>query len=306
MRKKARFRTICGFSMFIPAFGFFIWVVAGRPGDAGYTFLYFLGGMIFWGATLFGVFIWVSGATQVYKDAFKEGIVREIIMSHNPRWKYYPDSHLSEMDYDKSEIFKQSVDKFEGDDMVKGFEGETPFTFSELHTEYKTESTDSKGHTTTSWHTIFKGIFLFAEFNKSIQSKTFIFPDHMPSFLGRIGQKLQSWHKGHGEIVKLENPEFEKKYVVYSSNQIEARYILTPKIMENLIEFHEKWDKEVHVSFLGQRMYFAVSFTKNLFEPRIFSSGVRQSDLEEINGVLELVSSVIAEMDLNTRIWTVE
>ncbi len=48
--------------------------------------------------------------------------------------------------------------------------GYTAVEFSQVHAQYKTESsrTDSDGHTETDehWHTIFKGIFFIADFNK--------------------------------------------------------------------------------------------------------------------------------------------
>ena len=40
------------------------------------------------------------------------------------------------------------------------------------------------------------------------------------------------------EPVELENADFEFSYNVYSNDQVEARYILTPKFMERVLEFH--------------------------------------------------------------------
>ncbi len=56
-------------------------------------------------------------------------------------------------------------------------------------------------------------------------------PDFAEKLLGKFGQKFQKSFT-HGKLVKLENPEFEKEFVVYSSGQQEARYILTPVMME--------------------------------------------------------------------------
>ena len=35
--------------------------------------------------------------------------------------------------------------------------------------------------------------------------------------------------------MKLENPDFEKTFDVYSTDQIEARYLLSPSMMERLL-----------------------------------------------------------------------
>jgi len=304
LRKKARKRVLAGFGVLLLAVSYFILVVVLT--ENGGSFLMFLGGILVWGGILIVVFLWANKATSEYKDLFKDQIVREIIRRHNPEWQYFPEKSISTEDYYESELFKTRHDRFNGDDYVEGAEGDTMFAFSELHTEYKTEHRDSKGHKSTSWHTIFRGLFLFAEFNKAIQGRTFVLPDSLQGFLGRFGQKLQSWNKSHGELVKLENIEFEKHFVVYSSSQIEARYILTPRIMENLVDFREKWKHKLHLSFKGTRMYFAAGFNESLFEPRLFTSGVRPEDLQKMKHLLDLVSSIIKEMGLNTRIWTVQ
>ena len=41
----------------------------------------------------------------------------------------------------------------------------------------------------------------------------------------------------HGELVKLEDPEFEKSFVVYSGNQTEARYILSTSLMRRILDY---------------------------------------------------------------------
>ena len=49
-----------------------------------------------------------------------------------------------------------------------------------------------------------------------------------------IGQKLQSFTTAFSkrQLIKLEDPEFEKLFAVYGDDQIEARYILTPALMQ--------------------------------------------------------------------------
>jgi hypothetical protein len=40
--------------------------------------------------------------------------------------------------------------------------------------------------------------------------------------------------------IELENVEFEKIFDVYSDDEIEARRLLTPKMMEKLVNFAKK------------------------------------------------------------------
>jgi hypothetical protein len=269
------------------------------------AFLFF---SIFWviavvfviGAIIFAGF----GATKYlhYRNMYKEKVVRKIIELINPEYHYASDNCISSERFIGSKIFKQSYDRYRGDDFVAGTIEKTDFEFSELKAEYKTETTDDDGKKQTQWNTIFQGVFFHANFNKYIVGETFVLPDKAEKRFGKFAQKFQKDHK-RGELVKLENPEFEKAYKVYSSSQQEARYILTPTMMEAMAAMQKRFNRPMHFSFIGERVCCAVSFNKGLFEPRI-TSGTKFSDVEEMYSLFSLIEIIIHEMNLNTRIWT--
>ena len=67
--------------------------------------------------------------------------------------------------------------------------------------------------------------------------------------------------------IKLEDPEFTKKYKAYSGNQIEARYLITPAFMERFQNIQTAFGtNKVKCSFYGDSLMFAISTNKNLFE----------------------------------------
>ena len=244
-------------------------------------------------------------AQKVYRNEFKENVVRAIVQLIDSAWDYDPYGHVSQEQYRRSKIFTKSVDRYKGDDLVTGVIEKTDFRLSELHSEYKTTSTDKDGHTKTTWHTIFKGLFAHIDFNKEIIGETLVLPDTAEKLFGSFGKKLQSM-SGRGKLIKLENVEFEKLFVVYGSDQIEARYILTPAIMEAMVNIVKRYNKDVYFSFIGTRVYFAIGFKEDLFEPRVFKSGVRFEDMQKMNEQFSIIQTIIHEMNLNTRIWTKE
>ncbi len=247
---------------------------------------------------------------RTYYIEFKKEVVENIIHLIVPGCYYEHDKSISRELYQESKIFSKGVDKWQGDDLVTGSIEKTKFQFSELHTQYKTTSTDSKGRRKTQWHTIFKGIFFIADFNKNIKSETFVLPDSAESMFGNwIGRKLQNLSSNFhdkGELVRLENPMFEKQFVVYSKDQQEARYILTPKLMEKIVAIKRKSKKNIHLSFKGNRVFVGVSYAKNLFEPSIWSSCLQYKDVKEVYNTLHSIFSLVSELDLNLRIWTKE
>lgn len=238
-----------------------------------------------------------------YHTNFKNNVVRKIVEAINPKFAYDPNRHISIDSFVQSRMFTQQADRYSGDDYVTGQIELTDFEFSEFKAEYKTETVQD-GKRRTQWHTIFNGIFFHAEFNKHIESETFIEPDTSERLLGKFGQKLQFSSKG--KLVKLENQQFEKLFAVYSTNQTEARYILTPTMMEAMVNIQTKIGKKLYVSFVGNRVYCGVCFNKSLFEPRVLQSGVRFADAEFMYNIFSLIELLIHQMNLNTRIWTKE
>lgn len=242
---------------------------------------------------------------KLYRTAFKESVVRKIVELINPTWNYSPTGHISHGYYQTSKLFPKSVDRYKGDDLVTGVIEKTDFRISELHTEYKSETTDSEGRRKTTWHTIFKGLFAHIDFNKEIKGETLVLPDTAEKMFGSFGKRFQKM-SGRGKLIQMDNVEFEKEFVVYGSDQIEARYVLTPTMMEAILSLKKQFGKEVYFSFIGSRVYFGMEFKKDLFEPRIFKSGVQFEDMRRMNEQFSVIETIIHEMNLNTRIWTKE
>ncbi|MEO0339403.1 MAG: DUF3137 domain-containing protein, partial [Bacteroidota bacterium] len=242
-------------------------------------------------------------AWKIFRTSYKERVVRKIIEVTNPDWVYHPDERITREVYHKSEIFRTGVDRYNGDDLLSGMIGETDFACSELHTEYKTTTTDSKGRTKTTYHTIFKGLFFHADFHKHFHGKTFVLPDRSEKMFGNFGKAFQKLST-RGELVTLEDPKFEEEFAVYATDQQEARYILTPTMMEAMCRLKELHGKTFYFSFIDTRVYCAISISEKLFEPPLFKSGVNYENVRKIYELIKINESIVAELNLNTRIWT--
>ncbi|HUM45287.1 MAG TPA: DUF3137 domain-containing protein [Chitinophagales bacterium] len=239
---------------------------------------------------------------KAYKLLFKEEVIGAMVKLIDAKLNYAPASCISEQEYVASGIFRDRIDRYSGDDLVEGKLGATAVKFSEVHHQEKQVTVDSKGHRHESWITIFKGIFFIADFNKNFSGSTFVLPDAGNTFLG-IGRLFEKWTMGRGELVKLENPDFEKLFTVYGTDQVEARYILSPAMMERLVQFRQKAASRLHLSFIHSTVYMAISLSKSLFEPNVFSSGIRQDYLQEYFNYIDLVTGIVDDLNLNTRIW---
>ncbi len=245
--------------------------------------------------------------TRGYTEEFKNVIIRRIVSFVEPSLSYSPDHYIQEPSFRSSEIFQHRIDRYGGEDHVNGKLGKTPFEFSEIHAEYKTTSTDSKGRRKTHWHTIFSGLFFIAEFNKHFTGSTVVLPDSAEALFGSgIAKFFQNMNMSRDELIQLEDPEFEREFVVYGEDQIAARYILSPSLMRRILDFKRKTGNTVHLSFVHSKVFVAVSTNRNMFEPRVFNTVLDASLMEEYVGDLLLATGIVEDLNLNTRIWTKE
>jgi len=242
--------------------------------------------------------------TKKFIADFKSSIIQRIVRFVDENLRYLSSACVSESDFKASRIFRHRIDRYRGDDLVQGRSGKTDVKFSEVHAEYKTETRDSKGNRRTQWHTIFKGLFYIADFNKHIRGETVVLPDTAERLFGRLGRKLQSLNKPRGQLISLEDPEFEKAFAVYGDDQIQSRYILSTSLMKRIMEFKKKTRRDVFLSFLGSSVYIAVSFQKDLFEPRIFKTLLDFEVVQEYFEDLTLAYGIVEDLNLNTRIWS--
>jgi hypothetical protein len=244
--------------------------------------------------------------TKDFIREFKLLIIREVVAFVDPSLSYAPQAHISRGEFEASRIFKHRIDRFRGEDLVSGTIGKTDMRFSELHAEYKTTTTDSKGRRRTQWHTIFKGLFFVADFNKHFTGCTVVLPDTAERLFGFLGKKLQQLNLARGKLIKLEDPEFEKAFAVYGDDQVEARYILSTSLMKRIMDFKQSTGKPIYLSFVHSNVIVAITTGKDMFEPRIFRSLLDFGLVREYLEDLQLAIGIVEDLNLNTRIWTKE
>jgi hypothetical protein len=283
----------------------FYYALAIVLGIASY-FLYQNYLFIVFGVTLIGtlVFLGIAGFSNFkYRVEYKDQVVSKVIHFINPDYEYDPDKRISLEQFNSSKILINEPNSCKGDDYVCGIIDKTFFEFCEFVAQNEYTSKDKDGNEKKEVITLFHGMFFDIDFNKHIKGETFVVPDNAERMLGKLGQQFQSDKRG--ELVKLENIEFEKHFAVFSTDQVEARYILTPTMMEALVNIRKNIGRSFYMSFIGEKVYCGIEFNKALFEPSIFKS-VNFVDVAFMHSLFTLIETIITEMNLNTRIWTKE
>lgn len=264
------------------------------------------------GIAIIATISYYTDRKKEWTSLFKWRVTPELVKFVNPDFIYKPENGIQQEEFYMSGLFKQNIDKYNSEDLIYGKIGETDIRCSEVHAIEVRESTDSKGNRTRTEHLIFRGVFVIADFHKEFHGQTVVLPDLEQAFLGRFGQFFQGLASKlgltQGQLVKLEDPEFERLFKVYSSDQIEARYILSPSMMQRIVEFRKKQANHVFISFFNSDMYIAVWCNRNRFEPpSLFGQPNKMLDPETLREYLEdiqFIADIVEQMNLNTRIWS--
>jgi hypothetical protein len=235
-----------------------------------------------------------------YTQEFKQSIIKPLIQAIDANLSYNSNHHISEHLFTRSDIFS-SPDRMSGNDYVRGVVDGTKIEFSDIHAQKRHKNSKGK----ESWSTIFRGLYIVADFNKNFHGKTVVLPDTAQSTFGNlIGNWLQSNNLSRDELVKMDDTEFEREFVVYSSDQIEARYILSNSLMKKLLIFKNKSEHPLYISFIGNHIHIAVYYDKDLFEPSVFHSLLEYKIAMEYVKTLHLAISIVDELKLNQKLWS--
>ncbi|WEK19461.1 MAG: DUF3137 domain-containing protein [Candidatus Pedobacter colombiensis] len=239
-----------------------------------------------------------------YRHNFKQGVIPLVLKTIDESLEMNYRSGLSENEFIYSQLFSKEPDRYRSEDQISGRAGKTAFSFSELHAEYKTV-TQTKNGRQEHWHTILKGIVFYADFNKNFNGVTVVRPKDMGTALGAwISKAMPIFNSSDKTLVQLENPEFESEFVTYSTDQVEARYILTPALMQRLCELNNRCSYTISLSFIGSCVFIAFPLNKDYFEPPVHKSLLTSNSLNEDTEVIRFMYGIIKDLDLNTRIWT--
>lgn len=235
-----------------------------------------------------------------YKLLFKETVISPLTELVEGNLTYQPEQGIDKKLVLSSSLIKGNIDEYKSEDLFVGKIGETSFQFAEI--EAKEFQKDSNGNSQKI--TIFKGLFLKANFNKRISSKVLISPDIFKDKWGKFGAYLSKkmFATSNLQKIKLEDNSFEKHFEVFSEDQVEARYVLSPSLMERFVKLREKGNL-LTASFMNNDLYIGIYLNKNLFEPHLFRNTIKAKEVQQFLDYLIFMTEIVSDLNMNNRIY---
>ena len=143
---------------------------------------------------------------------------------------------------------------------------------------------------------MFEGPVFSFSFPKRLNGTTIIKADGslIGNFFGGIGM-------GDRERVTLEDPEFEKCFEVYGTDQVEARYLLTPGFMQQLMDLRESLGDRMQAAFNCDSLYIVAKNGQNKFVVQGYSGQAVNVQLDKFIADIGILFRVIDTLNLDSK-----
>lgn len=193
-----------------------------------------------------GLFAWAQGPRIRFARRYKENIL-PAVAGFFGKFDYSAPGGIG-MNRLKPSSLIPSHDRYRHEDLFDGLYKDVAVEFCEARLTERRGS--GKNRRTV---TVFRGVFVLLTMNKPFRGMTVVRRDE-----GKIG----NWLRGKFdklEPVKLEDPEFERQFEVYSDDQVEARYLLTPAFMVRLMNLSKTvGSQRIQAAFFGSRLLIMI------------------------------------------------
>ena len=148
-------------------------------------------------------------------------------------------------------------------------------------------------------------VYFSADFHKEFTSTTFLLPTQQHQAFRSMSEEAAET-MGLSPL-RLEDVRVSQRFDAWTSDQVEARYLITPEFMDTLQQLHERFDTEhIAVSFTHGQMHIGAALDRNRFGLDV----VRQQDLgvedvaRQVYDDFLLFLGLVEDFRLNTRIWS--
>lgn len=224
---------------------------------------------------------------------YKQRVLPSLVAAIDPSLRYRADGVIPRQAFEAAGLFA-SPDRYRGQDLVQGRIGQTDVAFSLVHAERREvhHGGDDGQRNQEHYVTLFRGLLLLADGNKHFSGRTRV-RHPVPLSLDKLSR----------DHVALEDPRFNQAFSVSADDQVEARYLLTPAMMERLLALREAFG-DLQCAWVDDKLLLALKFPADAFEPALFTPLTDPAQRARIEGNLRRATDVVDRLDLNTRIWS--
>ena len=240
---------------------------------------------VFFGISVYGVVsaLLTASKRRNFRSNFKSRVVASIAKSFG-------------LSYDESgglgtdeffEIYDCYINEQSSEDMMSGEVQGVRVRFSDF---YAAEKVRTKNGTRTDVK--FHGVLFVADFHKRLNCEV------------RVCHKNSRNLRRYGQRANMDDVKFEEFFDIYTTDQVGARYALTPLFMQRLTEIYLRLGSQINAVLKEDKIYVAIETWRNNFEPRIDCSLKQDATIELYVDEIGALVGIVSELNLNRKIWS--
>lgn len=189
-----------------------------------------------------------------------------------------------------------SHDRAEHEDFWRGAIGSLPFSLHEAHLREWQGSGKSRKLVT-----VFRGAIINIGFARRFHGVTLVERQggHMTFFGLRNSIELGGVTLS---LVKMADPRFEDDFSIWSSDAVEAHYLVHPAYVQRLIELERKFvGQKIRTLFHGGQLIIVIEADDDMFESGSLDADQDQMRMEETIGQFVTLSNLATELNERPR-----
>lgn len=226
-----------------------------------------------------------------YRFKYRAEIVADIVRFINPDFKYYPGEGISYQVFMESGLYERKPQAVRSNDYTLASVANSRFEFCTVRAE---------SHPFGLYMPLFvsnqslSGLFMHMDLGYELNFRTYIMPARSSQFMGTWSQKNSLTGRGH--LTPTRNEAFDKHFSVYTNGEAAIHDLLTPTMIKAILKLNANHKGQMMLSFLPSGVYYWLDYPTDIFNPRIFRSGMRFEDIEIIHRTFLHVLKVVSAL----------
>lgn len=230
-----------------------------------------------------GLYMWVTKPRRDYAKAYKKDILPKLAATLGLTYDLKGKIPMSLL---KPSRIVPRHDRYKSEDYFEGSYKDVALQFSEIKLQKKYRTKNG-----TRYRTIFKGLAILLEMDRKKFNGHTILQQNQSKFIEWFKEKSSGMQRAN-----MVDPQFEKLFDAYTTDQVEARYLIDPKIIEEIKGISAEYEgKKMLVAYYDKHVLLMIATKVNHFEPA--NIYVKATDPISILGMKHEIVQILSLID---------
>lgn len=226
---------------------------------------------------------------EEFNRSFKKEFVLSLVNQTFEDASYDPKGGLSQHQINQMGMVRKP-DRFHSEDLITGKYKNVRFQVSDIKMEERVQTRDSKGNVRYHYQTYFKGRWLIYKFSKNFNQTIKI----------QEGRFLNTMNTRGLEKIEVESIAFSKKFMMYTSDRQHVFYVLTPQIIERLMQLEQMHKGTIMYVFKDDELHVGINDNTDYLEVK-FSKPITDAVAETFKSQVSIIAAIINELKLDSN-----